>query len=497
MSYLDRSYVNLEEHRGPSMALAVQLCAGVAAAEIVKLLLGRGSVSAAPNYHQFDAYKGKLVEGKLRWGNRGWGQRLKARIYRWVLRRKETPQTPTERIPQLDIGPTGPALPLANQDRSQPTVGQITAMVESARWAPSGDNIQPFSFEWNGNTLLVHEDARRSQAFMNVGNIASDMALGMCLANIEITAEHGGWVARWKRETVGSSVAQVTFEKGQVRHSPLGTAIRSRSVDRRPYREERMSQRFEEELREPTENLWGIRFRLLNRPDQVRSAARINSGFEAFMLGHRDLHAFFFRWLRWSEKKARQTMDGLPLSTLGVSPLDAFGLRLLSQWGVARLFKWAGLTRLAALRAHRVYLRSASFGAFTIPNTEPITYVRVGWMWQRLWLHLTKEGWTLQPVIGHSVMAHLCKKYQGKGLTSEERERFVGEDGEMRDLLAVPKDQTIACLFRIGRSVTPVPTRAPRRPLSALLHVTHAAAQERSHPFHRGATTESQDSAKL
>ncbi len=85
MSYLDRTYVNLEEHRGPSMSLAVQLCAGVAAAEILKILLGRGTVSAAPTFHQFDVYKGKLVEGKLRWGNRGWIQRLKARIYRWVL----------------------------------------------------------------------------------------------------------------------------------------------------------------------------------------------------------------------------------------------------------------------------------------------------------------------------------------------------------------------------------------------------------------------------
>lgn len=85
MSYMDRRYVNLEEQRGPSLSLAVQLCAGVAATEVVKLILGRGKVLAAPYFHQFDAYKGKLVLGKLVWGNRGWGQRLKILIYRWVL----------------------------------------------------------------------------------------------------------------------------------------------------------------------------------------------------------------------------------------------------------------------------------------------------------------------------------------------------------------------------------------------------------------------------
>ncbi|MBL0059388.1 MAG: ThiF family adenylyltransferase [Elusimicrobia bacterium] len=470
MSYLDRNYVNLEEHRGPSMALAVQLCAGVAAAEILKILLGRGTVSAAPNFHQFDAYKGKLVEGKLRWGNRGWIQRLKARIYRWVLSKKEEKKNPSQ--PILRMEPIQPAVPYPATDRSQPTGAQITAIVDSARWAPSGDNIQPFSFEWNGKNLLVHEDINRSKAFMNVGNIASDMALGMCLANMELSAEQWGWVARWEKVNLGSTVARVSFGPGPLRPSPLAGAIRTRAVDRRPFREERMSQRFEKELMEHGENLWGIRLHLLTRPAQIQTAARIHSAFEAFMLGHRNLHAFFFRWLRWSDKKAGQTMDGLPLSTLGVNPLDAIGLRLLARWGVARLFKSLGLTRLAAARALRVYRRSAAFGAFIIPNTDPITYVRMGWIWQRLWLYLTKEGWTLQPVIGHSVMAHLCKKYQGEGLTSKEGERFLREDVEMRNLLAVPKEQTIACVFRLGRSLTPVTARAPRRPLAALLKFT-------------------------
>lgn len=85
MSYLDRTHVNLEEHRGPSMALAVELCAGVAAAEVLKLILGRGPVQAAPHYRQFDAYKGKLVKGQLHWGNRGWLQRLKAFFFKHYL----------------------------------------------------------------------------------------------------------------------------------------------------------------------------------------------------------------------------------------------------------------------------------------------------------------------------------------------------------------------------------------------------------------------------
>lgn len=315
MSYLDRTYVNLEEHRGPSMALAVQLCAGVAAAEVLKLLLKRGRVSAAPHFHQFDAYKGKLVEGKLRWGNRGWGQRIKASIFRWMLSKKavSSPALTPDQSNQVLEGNTilPPHIP------GQPTPAQIIALVDSARWAPSGDNVQPFSFQWDGTTLFVNEEENRSQAFINVGNVASQIALGMCLANIEIAAEQWGWVPRWTLETRHASVAQITFEPGLVRQSPLATALRARCVDRRPFDRDQMSHRFAKTIKEQSKNPWGIQFHVLNDTDQIKALARINGGFESFMLEDKRLHTYLFRWMRWSNKEAEQSSDGMPLSALG------------------------------------------------------------------------------------------------------------------------------------------------------------------------------------
>jgi molybdopterin/thiamine biosynthesis adenylyltransferase len=84
LGYLDLSAVDPESGAGPSAGLSCQLCAGVAAAEVVKILLGRGPLRPAPWYFQFDAYRQVLRKGRLRWGNRGPGQRLK----RWYLRRR-------------------------------------------------------------------------------------------------------------------------------------------------------------------------------------------------------------------------------------------------------------------------------------------------------------------------------------------------------------------------------------------------------------------------
>jgi len=66
----DRSRVDLKARKGPSTVIACQLCAGVAAAEALKLLLGRGKVWAAPHSIQFDSYRNKLAHTWRPGGNR-------------------------------------------------------------------------------------------------------------------------------------------------------------------------------------------------------------------------------------------------------------------------------------------------------------------------------------------------------------------------------------------------------------------------------------------
>lgn len=82
LSYMDKKYVSLDKKVGPSVSAAVQLCGGVIATEVLKLILKRGKIYAAPYYHQFDAYKCKYVRGRLFWGNRGFLQRIKYFVFK-------------------------------------------------------------------------------------------------------------------------------------------------------------------------------------------------------------------------------------------------------------------------------------------------------------------------------------------------------------------------------------------------------------------------------
>ncbi|MAS41034.1 MAG: hypothetical protein CMK33_04890 [Porticoccaceae bacterium] len=65
----DEAAVSFRERRGPSTIMACDLCAGVMGTEVLKILLKRGPVRAAPWGLHFDAYRHKFVRTWRPFGN--------------------------------------------------------------------------------------------------------------------------------------------------------------------------------------------------------------------------------------------------------------------------------------------------------------------------------------------------------------------------------------------------------------------------------------------
>ena len=123
---VDPTGVDLARRRGPSTMVACQLCAGVTAVAAVKLLLGRGDLLPAPYNHQFDPYRGRSTVTRLVFGNSGPLQRLKIAVGQRLYAR-------------LHSGPPLPEPPATPRS-------SIEEILNLARWAPSGDNAQPWTF---------------------------------------------------------------------------------------------------------------------------------------------------------------------------------------------------------------------------------------------------------------------------------------------------------------------------------------------------------------
>lgn len=67
---LNRETVNIFKKKVPSTCMGIELAAGVACTTVLKLLLKRGDVRAAPKGLHFDAYRNQLVKTWRPFGNR-------------------------------------------------------------------------------------------------------------------------------------------------------------------------------------------------------------------------------------------------------------------------------------------------------------------------------------------------------------------------------------------------------------------------------------------
>ncbi len=78
--------VNFAERRGPSTGMACELCAGMMGTQVLKLLLGRGPLRAAPWGLHLDAYRGILKHTWRPLGNANPIQRLLISLIKPLLR---------------------------------------------------------------------------------------------------------------------------------------------------------------------------------------------------------------------------------------------------------------------------------------------------------------------------------------------------------------------------------------------------------------------------
>jgi len=118
--------------------------------------------------------------------------------------------------------------------------GVLEQILDLARWAPSGDNTQPWRFEVLGDSrFVVHGSDTRRHVVYDLDGRPSQMALGALLETLTIAAGGLGMRAAITRrkdlpEERPTFDVELARDSSAVR-SPLFHAIPLRSVQRKPY----------------------------------------------------------------------------------------------------------------------------------------------------------------------------------------------------------------------------------------------------------------------
>ena len=466
-SYLmDPTRLDLPGQRGPSSAIGCQMCAGVMGAEAVKVLLNRGPVRAAPYYHQFDAFQGKMVVGRLRGGNRNPLQRLKLKMaYKgFEALGKEAWQTPARE--------TGPV---------------IEQILDLARWAPSGDNTQPWRFEIEGPdkvTIHVRDQADDDIYDYNNGQ-PSLLSAGCLLENLRIAATRHGKMLWWTYAGGADHRHVIKVELSDapgIAPDPLLPVVHMRSVDRRPYRATPLTPAQRKALAAALGDEFEIQWHE-TRGERWR-IARLNGVATDIRLRIPEAFHVHKRILDWGRQRST---TGIPVGAVG---LDAMTLKIMRwamrDWG--RMDRMNRISGTGAARLQMDYLPGLSSAAyFTMTRKSPAddddvipSVIRCGQAVQRFWLTATQLGLAMQPSMATVIFAHYGR--HGIDFTADPKiRRRAAELADKLDTLVPGRGDEVFWMGRIGvpasRRIGP---RSIRRPLEELLvagTVTDEAAE--------------------
>ena len=388
---VDPSRINLAERRGPSTAASCQLCAGVVGTMALQLLLQRPGLRAAPYHHHFDPMRGRLAVTRLPQGNDTPSQRIRLALARKMLARPRPAPAP----------PPAPAVART----------PLEEILEAARWAPSGDNSQPWRFErLDDDTVRIHlatEAGTNPYEYRN--GEPSLLSGGMLLENLRIAASAQGRRLEWSVEGGSdpySIIARMPVSPG-VATDRLHSVLALRSVDRRPY----LSRPLRTNERAALEAAAGPDLQVSWHEDRGARLrmARLGALATDIRLRAQEAFAVHQKVIDWAPG---HSATGMPASTIG---LDRATLRIM-RWAMAHWPRMHGMNRLsgtwtaAAQLDLRPALGSAAFFTLAPVGTDEgdrvARLLRLGGAVQRFWLTATRLGLAMQPGLATLIFSH-------------------------------------------------------------------------------------------
>jgi nitroreductase len=348
----------------------------------------------------------------------------------------------------------------------------LEQILELARWAPSGDNTQPWRFEiLDTRRLIVHGHDTRDHCVYDLDGHPSQISLGALLETMAIAASSFGLEMQARRRPEAPE-ARPTFivdfvPAPQLEADPLTDAILPRSVQRRPLSRRPLTATEKTALIATLPPGFGVTW-LEGR--QRAAAARLMYRNAKLRLTMPEAHQVHQAVIEWN---ARYSEDRMPDQALGVDAVTAKLMRwIMRDWRRVEFFN----TWLAGTVAPRLQMDlipglacAAHFVLTAAHRPQRIDdYVAAGRAMQRFWLTATAQGLQLQPELTPLIFSRYVRDGRVFSGTPgmQQRAAELAQQGEL--LVGKPAWETAVFMGRIGAG-EPAAARSIRKPLNELL----------------------------
>ena len=350
----------------------------------------------------------------------------------------------------------------------------MTQILDAARWAPSGDNTQPWRFEVvDSQHVVIHGFDTRSHCVYDLRGGASQLSLGALIETLSIAASGHSLVMTAQRRTELPDTTP-TFDvrftpDATLTADPLIPCITTRSVHRKPMGTRVLAA----DEKRALEASVGAAHRVdwiegfgnkLRVARLMSSNARLRLTLPEAYRTHRDV-------IQWG---ARHSEDRVPDQALGIDPLTARLMQfVLKSWKRVEFFN-RYLAGTWGPRIQMDFIPSLACGAHIVIKAQRKPqgiddFVAAGRAVQRFWLTATHLGLFQQPEMTPLIFGAYVR--DGTPFTSVPKLQAQAQDLERASRGAIGADIECAVwMGRVGTGSTPR-ARSLRRSLQHLMRL--------------------------
>jgi len=348
----------------------------------------------------------------------------------------------------------------------------IEQLLDKARWAPSGDNTQPWRFQIVSPTeAVIHTFDTRRHCVYDLTGAPSQIAVGALLETARIAATGLRMRAEIARlptaneETLQFSLRLV--EDRATEPSPLIPFIETRCTNRRPFSRQPLTSEQKSALEASAGPLYSVvwlegaaRWRvakLMFESAWIRLTIK-----EAY-----DVHASVIEW------HARTSETKIPDEAVGLDPIGLALMRwAMKSWRRTHILSsYLGGTLLPRMQLELLPALGCSAHVLICPQTpatEIDDYLRAGAAVQRFWLTATQLGLQHQPEMTPLIFASYHRQERRFADDARAHERAGQVRSQFAALVGEARAANAVWMGRLGNGLAPK-SRSTRRSLASLL----------------------------
>jgi len=336
---------------------------------------------------------------------------------------------------------------------------KVNHLIEAARYAPSGENAQPWHFVWDSKKgfleVCLNED--RTSSLYDWGNRASYVAIGAAIQNIILAASEIDLNVTYKIFPDKSNkklVAIISLENAKSKPNELAKFIKDRVTNRKKYKSTSISKKDLDKISETRLESFDGKIKFISNKDDIEILARVGSTNEEIMLGNKTIHNFFFSHVNWTKAEDLKNKVGFYIKTLELPGPAQFGFKLMRKWSRAKILnKIFGFPKIVAAQNANVYKTASAIGLVEAPSDSIEDAVSSGMLIQKMWLEATSLGLQVQPITGILYFALRLKNSEKEGFSENDLIKLDVQYKKVQEIFNV--EGTAFFMFRIGYADLP------------------------------------------